>query len=228
MYAISCFTKVKENIDLDPAFSAADYFVNFLNLAEKFINLTFARYNTEKMLSQIKPNLEGIQSVIGSSSTSLSINIPAPMGTNVNIDTFVSSDSYGSSGLSFYTITKSKGAKAGITFKIFPAKISAKAGLEFAALDLFYYLEAYMDFLNSSASSFNKFQASGLKESAKNRKDMQEKEKEASANSGAFERYLKLLKAIRLIFWMRLGLFVCRRLNPTIIFRKYHVKQCNS
>ncbi|MDR2724384.1 MAG: hypothetical protein LBB25_04280, partial [Holosporaceae bacterium] len=197
-HTLSCFVEVKEAIEPDTAFPATDYFVNFLNLAEKFTDLTFVRYNTEKMLSQIRSALEGIQSVVGSTSVSLSINIPIPMsGANVNLDAFTSGNSYGSTGLSFYTITQSKGAKAGITFKIFPAKISAKVGLELAATDLFYSLEAYMDFLNSSSASvFNKFQASNLKESAKNRKDMQEKEKEALANNGAFEKYLKLFRVL--------------------------------
>jgi hypothetical protein len=196
--ALSCFVELKNAIESDSSFSKKDYFVDFITLAEKFTNLTFVRYNTEKMLSKIRGSLEGIQGVMGSTSTSLSVNIPLPMqGASANLDVFTSGNAYGSTGLSFYTITKSKGVKAGITFNILPAKISGKLGIEKAALDIFYSLEAYMDFLNSSSSStFNKFQASDMKKSAADRKDMQQKEKDALANSGMLGKYFGLFKAL--------------------------------
>ena len=47
-----------------------------------------------------------------------------------NFDLFATGNSYGSTGLSFYTVTKTKGTKAGITFNILPAKVSGKITLE--------------------------------------------------------------------------------------------------
>jgi hypothetical protein len=198
---LTLFSDVIHIIEQDRRFAdRGDYFVDFLKLSEKFIRLVFVRHNTEKMLSKIRASLEGIQSVTASTSAALSVDIPLPVpGLKVNLDAFASGSSYGSSGLSFYTVTKTKGAKAGITFSILPAKISGKVSLEQAASSLFYSLEAYMDFLNSSSSpSLNKLQSQmqGMKGAMQDRKDMQQKEKEALANNGMFERYLKLFRAM--------------------------------
>ncbi|MDR3180043.1 MAG: hypothetical protein LBT70_04050 [Holosporaceae bacterium] len=176
------------------------YFCDFLKISQKFVSLAFVRYNTEKMLNLTRTYLDGIQGVTSNSSGSLSINIPLPIsGASATIDAFASSNSYGSTGLSFYTVTSTKGVKAGLTFSVLVAKISAKGGAEKAAAELFYSLEAYMDYLNSLPPvSLNKAPAAiqGMTEALSDRKTMQEREREALACNGMFERYLRLFHAI--------------------------------
>lgn len=198
---VSSLSESIESIEADTSFTSKDaYFLDFLKLSKKFTELAFVRYNTEKMLSQIRASLEGIQGVTSSTSASLSINIPIPPvpGMTANLDLFASGNSYGSTGLSFYTVTKTKGTKFGITYNILPAKISGKITLENAAINLFYSLEAYMDFLNSSTPDINRLHAKiqGMDGVLKDRKELQAKEKEALANNGEYERLLRLFHVL--------------------------------
>lgn len=198
---LSSLSDTIEQVASDTSFSSEDeYFLNFLKLSKKFTELAFVRYHTEKMLSQVRASLEGIQGVTSSTSASLSINIPIPMvpGMIANLDLFATGNSYGSSGLSFYTVTKSKGTKLGLTYKILPAKISGKISLEEAAMNIFYSLEAYMDFLNSSSPDINRLNAKmqGMDEALKDRQELQAREKEALANNGMFDRYLRLFHVL--------------------------------
>ena len=154
------FTSLSESIEStesDTSFTSNDaYFLDFLKLSKKFTQLAFVRYNTEKMLSKIRTSLEGIQGITSSKSTDLSINIPVPVtGMKANLDLFAN-ESHGSTATSFYTVTKTKGGRAGLTFSISILKISGKVTLENAAINIFYSLEAYMDFLNSSTPDLNK------------------------------------------------------------------------
>ena len=198
---LSSISDIVTKIEANTQFANEDtYFLDFMKLSKKFIELAFVRYNTEKILSKIRASLEGIQGVTSSTSASLSVNIPVPIpGMTANLDLFATGNSYGSTGLSFYTVTKTKGTKAGITFNILPAKISGKISLEDAAVSLFYSLEAYMDFLNSSSvPDLNKLQAKiqGMDGALKDRKELQNREKELLANNGMFERYLKMFHAL--------------------------------
>ena len=176
------------------------YFLDFIKLSQKFTNLAFVRYYTEKMLSKVRASLEGIQGVTSSTSASLSVNIPIPLpNSTVNLDLFATGSSYGSTGLSFYTVTKTKGAKAGLTFTLLPAKFSGKLSIERAAAELFYSLEAYMDYLNQvSSPDLNKFQAriQGMKESMQQRENLQKLERGLLALNGMFELYLKMFHAL--------------------------------
>ncbi|MDR3187445.1 MAG: hypothetical protein LBT63_03400 [Holosporaceae bacterium] len=203
---LALFQKIVEVFILLNSLTSADkqlenhYFRDFLRISQKFVSLVFARYNTEKMLNKMRKSLEGIQGVTANTSVSLSINAPLPIsGTSVTVDAFASSNSYGSNGTSFYTFTSTNGVKGGLTFTVLLAKISAKGGIERAAAELFYSLEGYMDYLNTlSPVAINKIQAKsqGMTQALSERKTMQEREREALACNGMFERYLRLFRVI--------------------------------
>ena len=198
---MTSFSAIISTLEKSPEFKEQNaYFIDFIKLSQKFTNLAFVRHYTEKMLSKARTSLEGIQGVTSSTSASLSVNIPIPLpNSTVNLDLFATGSSYGSTGLSFYTVTKTKGAKAGLTFTLLPAKFSGKLSIERAAAELFYSLEAYMDYLNQvSSPDLNKFQAKiqGMKESMQQRENLQKMERELLALNGMFELYLKMFHVL--------------------------------
>ncbi|MBR1733923.1 MAG: hypothetical protein IJ730_00485, partial [Alphaproteobacteria bacterium] len=198
---LTAFSDVIAEIFKDEKVQSVNYFVDFITLSKKFTDLAFVRYHTEKMLSKIRSTLEGISGIKTNVNATLSVNVPVPIpNMSVNLDLFTNGEAYGSSSTSFYTITKTKGAKAGVTFNIAPLKISGKLSLERAASTLFYSLEAYMDYINEThVPSLNKLKAfsiKGMNDSLKERKNLQEKEKDVLANNGMFERYLRMFGAM--------------------------------
>ncbi|MDR2766158.1 MAG: hypothetical protein LBB63_01695 [Holosporaceae bacterium] len=172
-----------------------DYFREFFRLGIKLVQLALVRHNTQKIFSQTRVALEGIQGKTATNSANLSISIPLPVpGLSANIDSGIS-ESWGANALSFYTLSKSVSAKGGVTIGFdvaaAKAKLSGKVGVDTTINEIFYSLEGLIDHLMTSNSRLDKRYFSNFKEAVGERKNLQEKEKEIQKATTSFVFHLK-------------------------------------
>ncbi|MDR0581194.1 MAG: hypothetical protein LBG04_03735 [Holosporaceae bacterium] len=186
----------------DLYFKTKPFFLRFLNTSQKALGIIWIRYHTEDVLAALRASIErNLGSSTGKQSVDVSVSIPTPI-PSLNADlggssseSFAGSDA---SSFAFFTSSKSKTGKAGVTLK-FPslAKISAAGGIEKVSTDIFYSLEQVMDYYSSSLlAKLDKAHSQDLETVKKDRKNLQQKEKELLILMEELEGLLQALKVL--------------------------------
>ncbi|MDR2646302.1 MAG: hypothetical protein LBC04_03980 [Holosporaceae bacterium] len=195
------FLEVQAKAMNDPSFNTKHFFIRFLNTSQKALELIWVRHHTEDVLSTLRASIErNLSSSTGEQSVDVSVNIPTPIpALNVNLggssaESFAGSDA---SSFAFFTSSKSKTGKAGVTLTLPMGKMSAVGGIEEISTDIFFSLEQVIDHYNSSLlAKMDKGNSQNLKNVKKDRKNLQQKEKELLILMEELEGLLQALKVL--------------------------------
>lgn len=177
----------------DKSHSLVRFFINM----DKALKLISVKYMTEQTISKIRANLENrLNSITGQTKLGATLSVPVASNVNVDIEAVVSTDSFGSSSISFFTSSNSAKVQVGSTVNFLMTKLGVSAGIEKVSTNIFYSLEQVMDDFASDPSLHDQFHLSFLNEATKKRSDMQDVEKDLLKKMGELDGMLKIFGAL--------------------------------